>query len=199
MAKAITERQKQVLGFVEAYIARHQYPPTVREIAAHFAVSSKAAHDHLKALERKGLVQCGSRQSRSISVTQTEDHSSSVRIPVIGHVAAGLPVLAEENFSETIDVPRGMLGSGKHFALEVRGDSMAGAGIMDGDMAIIRHQETATNGEIVVAAMDDGITLKRFYLEQNRVRLQAENPDYPPIFTSSLRVVGKLVSLIRKY
>ncbi len=199
MAKAITERQKQVLGFVEAYIARHQYPPTVREIASHLAVSTKAAHDHLKALERKGLVHCGTRQSRSISVPHPEEESASERIPIIGHVAAGAPVLAEENFSDTLDVPRTMLGPGRHFALEVRGDSMSGVGIMDGDMAIIRHQETASSGEIVVAALEDGVTLKRFFREQNRVRLQSENPDYPPIFTSNLRVVGKLVSLIRKY
>jgi len=118
---------------------------------------------------------------------------------VLGRVAAGLPLLAEENLEGTVKLPRDFVKRGPHFALHVTGDSMRDAGIIDGDIAVFRQQQTAENGDIVVAMVDEAVTLKRFFKEKNRVRLQAENSDYPPIFTQNVRVLGRLAHLIRRY
>ena len=199
--KAITSRQSEVLDFIKAFIGEHHFPPTMREISENFSISVKGAYDHVKALEKKGYLKIDNNRSRTIEVVgYDEPVDEQVReIPILGNVAAGLPLLAEENLEGTVRLPTEHLGSGSHFALHVRGDSMRNAGIMDGDLAVFRQQPVAENGDIVVAMVEEAVTLKRFYREKNRVRLQAENPAYPPIFTQHVRVLGKLAHLIRSY
>ncbi|MCQ2604052.1 MAG: transcriptional repressor LexA [Spirochaetia bacterium] len=196
--KKLTERQTQVLDFIKKYKILHSYAPSTRDVADHFSMSVRGAYDHIIALRKKGFITADSHRSRSIGITN--DNMSIVRVPVLGNVAAGLPLLAEQNLDGYVAIPENVLGHGTHFALKVKGDSMKDAGILDGDTAILVQQETAENGSIVVALLNnESITLKRFFNEQNRVRLQAENPIYPPIYTSNVRVVGKLVYLVRSY
>lgn len=197
--KSITKRQQEVLDFIKSYIADHHFPPTMREISDYFGISVKGAYDHVKALERKRFINLGSNRSRTIEVLGDNEEDELVAIPILGNVAAGKPLFAEENHDGDLKLPQHLLPKGKHFALHVRGDSMRDAGIMEGDLAVIRQQEVANNGEIVVAVVDEAVTLKRFYKEKNRVKLQAENPAYPPIFTQDVRLLGKLVHLIRRY
>lgn len=196
----LTERQKQVLEFIRDFIRTNRFPPTIREISQHFCFSVKGGYDHVKALQRKGAVKCRGNRSRAIEITDGSAADPPMRsVPILGSVAAGKPLFAEENFQGTVSVPAAGFAKGQHFALHVKGDSMRDAGILDGDLVIVRHASDAENGEIVVAMVDDAVTLKRFYKEKNRVRLKAENPRYPPIYTQNIRILGKLASLIRRY
>ncbi|MFP4484116.1 MAG: transcriptional repressor LexA [Spirochaetaceae bacterium] len=199
--KTITKRQQEVLDFIKAYIDEHSYPPTIREISDNFGISVKGAYDHVKAIEKKGYIGLNNHRSRTIEVLDRgrPEEEPLVTVPLLGNVAAGKPLFAEENYDGGIPVPQQLIGQGAHFALHVRGDSMSGAGIMDGDVAIIRQQPTAENGDIVVATVDEAVTLKRFYKETNRVKLKAENPKYPPIYTQDVRILGKLAHIIRSY
>jgi len=196
----LTDRQKQVLEFIRDFIRTNRYPPTIREIAEHFGFSVKGGYDHVKALQRKGVLKCRGNRSRAIEITDGSIGDPQVRtVPILGNVAAGKPLFAEENFQGTVNVPMPLFSKGQHFALHVKGDSMRDAGILDGDLVIVRCAADAENGEIVVAMVDDAVTLKRFYKEKNRVRLKAENPRYPPIYTQNVKILGKLASLIRHY
>jgi repressor LexA len=199
--KAPTSRQTEVLDFLKSFLGGHKYPPTIREIAAHFGISVKGAYDHVKALEKKGLIACDNNRSRAIEIIETQSDSDNRQrqVPLLGHVAAGMPLFAEENNEGSLSLPASMVGSGDVFALRVEGESMIGAGIMDGDVAVFAHQPHAENGQIVVAMVDEAVTLKRFYKEKNRVRLQAENPAYPPLYTADVRILGRLVALVRSY
>ncbi len=198
--KAATRRQEEVLDFVKEFLLINKYPPTIREIADHFDLSVMGAYNHVKALSKKGLIRSNSNKSRSIEVIGDNDDDSLVSVPILGRVAAGIPVMAEENFEGNLLLPQDFLDRGNHFALRVHGDSMIGAGILDGDMAVIKSQATAENGEIVVAMTgDDAVTLKRFFQERTRIKLQAENPAYNPIYSQGVRILGKLVTVIRKY
>lgn len=198
--KAITQRQSEVLSYIKAFITQHKFPPTIREISESFSISVKGAYDHVKALEKKHFIRLDNNRSRTIEVLDEEESTDrSVEVPVVGNVAAGLPLLAEENLDGSVKLPEDYVRKGQHFALHVTGDSMRDAGIMDGDIAVFRQQPTAENGDIVVAMVEEAFTLKRFFKEKNRVRLQAENPDYPPLFTQNVRVLGKLAHLIRRY
>lgn len=199
--REITRRQSEVLGYIRSFITDHHFPPTIREISEHFSISVKGAYDHVKALEKKGFLKIDNNRSRTIEVIGHDEppEHEVLEIPVLGNVAAGVPLLAEENLEGKVRLPAEHLGRGDHFALHVRGDSMRDVGIMDGDLAVFRQQEVANNGDIVVAMVDEAVTLKRFFKEKNRVRLQAENPDYPPIFTQTVRVLGRLAHLIRTY
>lgn len=199
--KAPTRRQTEVLDFIKSFLSGHKYPPTIREVAAHFGISVKGAYDHVKALEKKGLIACDNNRSRAIEIIEesSDSESSQRQVPVLGHVAAGMPLFAEENNEGSLSLPSSMVGNGEVFALRVEGESMIGAGIMDGDIAVFAHQAHAENGQIVVAMVEEAVTLKRFYKEKNRVRLQAENPAYPPIYTADVRILGRLVATIRSY
>lgn len=202
--KELTERQREVLSFITKYINKHTYPPTIREIANHFSISVKGAYDHLGALKKKGRLRLGDKRSRTIEVirdeAEKEASEESVEVPILGTVAAGRPLLAEENWDGSLKLPYSMLKrNGQYFALRVRGDSMLLAGIVDGDIAVIEKQEMVNNGEIVVAVVDDAVTLKRFYKESSRIRLQPENPDYSPIYCQDVRLLGRLAGLIRSY
>ena len=198
--KAITKRQSEVLTYIKTFIDEHHFPPTIREISEHFSISVKGAYDHVKALERKGYIRLDNNRSRTIEVLDgSRPNDRLVEVPILGNVAAGVPLLAEENREGAVRLPADQVGSGEHFALHVAGDSMKNAGIMDGDVAVFRQQPVANNGDIVVAMVDEAVTLKRFFREKNRVRLQAENEAYPPIFTQNVKILGKLAHLIRNY
>jgi len=198
----LTDRQKEVLGYIETFIDENPYPPTIREIASHFSMSVKGAYDHLKALERKGRLRAGGGRSRKIELigrSARNARQATVELPLLGSVAAGKPIFAEENYESTIHVPEAMVGQSRCFALRVRGDSMINAGILDGDLAVIEQRQLAEDGEIVVAAIEDAVTLKRFYKEKARVRLEPENPAYSPIFTQDARILGRLRGIVRTY
>jgi repressor LexA len=200
--KGLTERQREVFEFIRSFIRSHRYPPTIREIATYFNFSVKGSYDHLKALERKGFLRCHENRSRAIEITEEPEGEKGTRlvsIPLLGNVAAGKPLFAEENLQGHVQVPAEWVDTRSHFALKVKGDSMEDAGIMDGDTVVVSHQNTAENGDIVVAMVDEAVTLKRFFIEKNRVKLRAENPKYPPIFTQNVRILGKLAFLMRKY
>ena len=199
--KNLTKRQQEILDFIKSFISSHKYPPTIREIASNFAISVKGAYDHVKALEKKQQIHCDIGRSRAIEiVTGEEEAAGFIEVPILGHVAAGIPLFAEENWEGVLKIAAENLTKAKHFALRVQGDSMEGAGILDGDTAVFEQRQTADNGDIVVAAInDEAVTLKRFYKEKNRVRLKAENPIYPPIYTQNVRILGKLSRIIRSY
>jgi repressor LexA len=199
--KGLTKRQTEVLSFIKGYIRDHKFPPTVREISENFEISVRGAYDHIKALEKKQVLRCDNMRSRAMEVLDSDpaDEEPTTRVPVLGTVAAGRPISSEENYEGYLSVPVGLLQNGCHFAVHVRGDSMIDAGIMEGDLAIVKEQNTADNGEIVVAMIDEAVTLKRFYKEANRIRLQSENRKYPPIYTRDLRILGKLAHIYRSY
>ena len=201
--KEATERQKQVLDFIAGYIKTHAYPPTIREVAEFFSISIKGAHDHLTALRKKGLLKQGDKKPRTLELLKNKDDESEAfaEIPILGNVAAGQPIMAVENMDGSIKFHRTLLKKNKqYFALRVMGDSMTDAGIMDGDTAIIEHQNTVKNGEIAVVMLDDAVTLKTFYLESARIKLQPENSKYSPTYCSKdVRILGKLSHIYRSY
>jgi repressor LexA len=204
--KGLTPRQREVFDFIRSFIHTKRYPPTIREIALNFGFSVKGSYDHVKALQKKGFIRCAGNRSRAIEVVaDTEADQAAERapnlvsVPVLGSVAAGKPLFADENLTGWIQVPAASLKKGQHFALQVRGDSMKDAGIMDGDVVVVSHQDTAENGEIVVAMIDEAVTLKRFFVEKNRVRLKSENAKYPPLYTQNVRILGRLAFLMRSY
>jgi repressor LexA len=199
--KRLTKRQREVLDFIKLYINTNKYPPTVREIAKSFEISVKGGYDHIKALEKKNFIKCNFKRSRAIEVLESiiESSEKMAVIPILGTVAAGIPLFADENFDGNVELPPGFLGKGQYFAVKVKGDSMKDAGILDGDVAVINHQEAADNGEIVVAMVDEAVTLKRLFVEKNRIKLKSENLQYPPIYTQNARILGKLTCIIRKY
>jgi len=201
--KEATERQKEVLGFIAKYINVHAYPPTIREVADFFSISVKGAHDHLTALRKKGLLKQGDKKSRTIELvkTGTEEAEEFAEIPILGTVAAGRPILAIENMEGSIRIHRSLLKNNRqYFVLKVKGDSMEEAGIIDGDTAVIEQQNVVRNGEIAVVMLDESVTLKTFYRENARIRLQPENSKYSPIFCSrDVRILGRLAHIFRSY
>ncbi len=198
--KTLTARQKEVLDFISSYLDSHAYPPTIREIAESFSISVKGAYDHVKAIEKKGFLRLGENRSRALELLRRDKPEHSVvELPLLGSVAAGKPITADENYSGVVHVPADMIRAAACFALSVRGDSMKDVGIFHGDIAVIEQRQTADNGEIVVAMIDDAVTLKRFFRENNRVKLMAENSAYAPIYTQDVRILGRLRGIIRKY
>ncbi|MDR1143614.1 MAG: transcriptional repressor LexA [Spirochaetaceae bacterium] len=199
--KELTLRQREVLTFIAEYIHSHSYPPTIREVAEYFAISVKGAYDHVSALKRKGRIKVGNKQSRTMELVDFKgdrEYLGIVEIPLLGVVAAGRPILAEENWDGSIPVHSSFLKKNRqYFALKVRGDSMKDAGILDKDTALIQKQNTARNGDIVVAVVEEAVTLKRFFRETNRIRLQPENAAHNPIYSQDVRVLGKLAYVIR--
>ena len=200
--KKPTKRQEEVLSFIAGYIRSHTYPPTIREVADNFSISVKGAHDHLTALKKKGLLKQGDKKPRTLELIKNgEEKQDFEEIPILGTVAAGRPILSVENMDGSIRLDRSLLKNNKeYFALRVRGDSMKDAGIMDGDTAVIEEQNTVHNGDIAVVMLDEAVTLKTFYQESTRIRLQPENPKYSPIYCSGdVRILGKLAHIFRSY
>jgi repressor LexA len=198
----LTPRQKEIYDFLLKTIREKGYAPSIPEIGSRFKIAStNGVSDHLKALERKGYIRrIGKRAIEVLSALGAPVLSAVRDIPVLGRVPAGKPFLSEENTEGFLTITNDM-GSGKLFALQVKGDSMIDAGILDGDRVIVKQQGTAENGEIVCAMIDGEATLKRFYKKGNVITLKAENEDYAPITLSAgeFRIVGRVVGLMRKF
>ena len=199
--KQMTKKQQDVYEFIVTRIDRQGFPPTVREIGENFEISVKGAYDHLKAIERKGFIKCSSSKSRAIEIMDRIPlaNDQMLRVQLMGSTSAGVPILAEQNVEEEFYLPKSLLGEQSEvFALRVRGDSMIGAGIHDGDLALVRMQAHANDGDIVVAMIEDEATIKRFFRQQNRFRLQPENPEYQPLVVSGIEILGKVVWVFRR-
>ena len=199
VAKSLTPRQEQVLEFIQEEIRSRGYPPTVREICQGLGLrSSSTVHAHLSQLEKKGYIRRDPTKPRAIEVL-AEDDDHLIPVPIIGRVTAGEPSLAVESLEGTMTLPKDFVGSGENFLLRVRGDSMIGAGILDGDLVLVRRQDTADNGDIVVALVNgEEATVKRFFREKDYIRLQPENEHLEPIITKELRVLGKVIGVLRR-
>lgn len=199
--KGITARQQQVLDFISDFTKENTYPPTVREIGTHFGISLRAVQDHIAALQKKGYLSQSQKRARSLTVTQNKANLPFVsKVPVLGTVAAGKPLLSEENLDGYVNLTEPFVRPGKtYFALRVRGQSMINAGILEGDLAVVEQAQTAVDGQIVVAVIDNAITLKRFYKESSRIKLQPENPAFEPIYSTDVTIVGTLSNIVRTY
>ncbi len=194
------DNQQRILEYIKSEIQTKGYPPSVREIANAVGLkSTSTVHGHLTRLEKKGLLHRDAMKPRAMEVIGDPNfvRNATTAIPVVGRVTAGQPILAEENVDEYIPIPDAMLGDGEHFILLVKGESMIQAGIMDGDYVVVRKQQEANNGDIVVAMIEDSATVKRFYKEHGHFRLQPENPTMDPIYTDEVTILGKVVSLYR--
>ena len=202
MLPALTDRQKAIYDFLLKTIREKGFAPSIPEIGQKFKIAStNGVSDHLKALEKKGYIhRVGKRAIEVANALGKPALSMTVEVPVVGRVAAGKPFLSEENIEGMITIPDD-IGSGKRFALEVKGDSMIGAGIMEGDRVIVKQQGSAENGEIVCALIEGEATLKRFFKKDGVVTLRAENEKYPPITVTEgeFRIAGKVVGLLRKF
>jgi repressor LexA len=197
----LTKRQREIFEYVKRYGEEHGYPPTVRDIGKAIGLtSSSTVHAHLANLEKLGLLRRDPTKPRAIEVLVDKAKAAvaPAGLPVVGQVAAGRPVLAEENIEEYIPVPQIAGGDEGGFVLRVKGDSMVKAGIFEGDYVIVRPQETAADGEIVVALVEDEATVKRFYREQDHVRLQPENDALEPIRSRDVQVLGRVVGVCRR-
>jgi repressor LexA len=200
----LTDRQRQILEYIKSEVHLRGYPPSVRDIGSAVGLSSSSTvHSHLSALEAKGLIRRDPSKPRALEVLDFRDTSRGAglshvhAVPLVGQVAAGAPILAAENIEATIPLPD-ELADDTNFILRVKGDSMIEAGIFDGDYLVIRQQQTADNGDIVVAMMDEEATVKTFYREAGRIRLQPENATMEPIYSTDVTILGKVVSLFRR-
>jgi repressor LexA len=197
----LTKRQQEIFEFVKRYVGEHGYPPTVRDIGKAIGLtSSSTVHAHLANLEKLGLLKRDPTKPRALEVLVDKARSavSPGGLPLVGQVAAGSPVLADENIEEYVLVPGIAGGDEGEFVLKVKGDSMVNAGILEGDHVIVRKQDTAKNGEIVVALVGDEATVKRFFREQEHVRLQPENETMEPILTRDVKLLGRVVGVCRR-
>ena len=204
----LTKRQQQVLDYIREEIVDKGYPPSVREIGEALGLSSSSTvHSHLSSLEAKGLLRRDPSKPRALELLGNaalspvdrlpfDDRKVTV-LPLVGRVAAGAPILAEENIEDEIPLPTDVVGDTTSFLLRVQGDSMIEAGILDGDHVAVRQQSTATNGDIVVAMLDEEATVKRFFRESDRIRLQPENETMEPIYVRDVVILGKVVALFR--
>ena len=197
----ITKRQKELLDYVRGYIAKNGYAPTLEEIGRHFSLASLATvHKHLTNLERKGRIRRHANQSRALEVVPDPTVGRAVQVPLLGRVAAGTPIEAVET-PETVTLPEELLGRGETFALRVRGDSMIGDGILDGDLVVVESRPTADNGSTVVALVRGDATVKKIYRERGRVRLMPANDRVPPIVAraADVEIRGVVIAVLRRY
>ncbi len=202
MAKGkISAKQQEILDYIKTQILERGFPPSVREIceAVHLR-STSSVHSHLETLEKNGYIHRDPTKPRTIEILD-EDFNLGRRevanVPIIGHVAAGEPILAEQNIEEYFPVPVSMLPNKQTFLLEVKGESMINAGILSGDYVLVQEENTASNGEMVVAMIEDGATVKTFYREKNYIRLQPENDYMDPIIGTDITVIGKVIGVFR--
>ena len=208
----LSERQQEILDFLNLFTVKNGYPPSVREIGEAVGLSSSSTvHSHLNALEDKGYIRRDPSSARALTVISQRETASApevkntperlprnvVKLPLVGRVAAGMPTLAEENIEESMLLPTQIVGDTSSFLLTVKGDSMIEAGILDGDYVVVKEQPTASNGDIVVALIDDEATVKTFYKESDRIRLQPENHTMTPIYSREVMILGKVVALLR--
>ncbi len=198
----LSKRQNDVFQYIKSYIDKQGYAPCVRDICNALNLkSTSTAHAHLTKLERKGYISRDPAKPRTIMILDgsAAPKERFVRVPVVGRVAAGVPITAIENIEEYLSLPHSLLGTDDVFILNVSGDSMTGAGIFDNDKIIAKKQEFAQNGDIVVAMIEDEATVKRFYLENGQVKLQPENDSYQPIYTKDMNILGKVIGVLRMF
>ncbi len=201
----LTARQREVLDFVRAFAADQGYPPTVREIGAHFGFVPRSVFDHLKALERKGYLRRRSSKSRSLEILDASGSPArprGVAVPIVGRVAAGDPLLAVQNIEGSLWLSPEWVNGGETFLLRVQGESMVDAHILPGDYALVRRQPAAEHGDIVIALLNEEATVKRLLLKGDQVVLKPENPAMKPITVrrgdSRLQIVGKVIGILRR-
>jgi repressor LexA len=202
LVKDLTKRQKEIFDYIGTYLSKHGYPPTVREIGKAVGLhSSSTVHAHLSKLESLGVLRRDPSKPRALEV-MVQRAKKAVRptgLPLVGQVAAGSPILAEENIEDYLEVPDVVGGEDGDYILRVRGESMKDAGILEGDFVVVRPTERARDGEIVVALVgDEEATVKRFFREKDRVRLQPENKSMKPIRSRDVRVLGRVVGVFRR-
>jgi len=205
----LSKRQAAIYDYICSYTAERGFPPSVREIGSAVGLASPSTvHMHLKVLQERGLIRRDSKKPRTIEVvnddtaqhlaTVTQDANNNViTLPIVGNVAAGTPILAEQNIEDSITLPTSIVGDSSSFVLKVRGQSMINAGIFDGDYVIVREQHDAHDGEIVVALIDESATVKTFYREKDQIRLQPENDAMNPIYVKDASIIGRVTALIR--
>jgi repressor LexA len=208
--RAVTEKQLRILDVVREFTAEHGYPPSVREIGEQVGLSSSSTvQSHLKTLERRGLLRRDPTKPRALVAADyvrpaapvpasAADQPEIVMIPVVGRVAAGVPITAAENLEETFVLPADFVRRPGTFMLRIKGDSMIDAAILDGDLIVVAPKPDATDGEIVVAMIDGEATVKRFYRERGRVRLQPENSTMEPIYADDVTIVGRVEAVVRR-
>jgi len=203
LAEVLTPKQQKILDFLKSGIKLHGYPPTVREICIAVGLSSTSTvHAHLETLERKGYIRRSAGKNRSTEILEPDFYTSSrelVYVPIVGRVAAGVPILAEENIEDTFPIPIDYIKNDSCFMLNVRGDSMIDKGILDGDLVLVRQQQTADEGDIIIALLDDSATVKIFNMEDKRIRLSPANKALSPIYTDECDILGKVIGLYRRY
>lgn len=197
----ISNKQKEILEYIKEEILKRGYPPSVREICESVNLkSTSSVHSHLETLEKNGYIRRDPTKPRAIEIC--DDNFQMVRtemvsLPVVGQVAAGCPILAEQNIDNYFPVPADIVPSGESFVLKVKGDSMINAGIFSGDQIFVNCCETASNGDTVVALIDDSATVKTFYKEKDHIRLQPENDDYDPIIVNDCQILGRVFGVFR--
>lgn len=197
----ITTKQQQILEYIKEEILKRGYPPAVREICEAVGLkSTSSVHSHLETLEKNGYIRRDPTKPRAIEIVDDsfqQVRTDMISIPVIGRVAAGEPIFADQNIESYFPVPTAMVPSGDSFVLKVKGDSMINAGIFSGDQIFVHACDTANNGDMVVALIDDGATVKTFYKESDHIRLQPENDDMDPIIVNDCRILGRVFGVFR--
>lgn len=202
MTRIKSNKQLEIYEFIKSHIRQKGYPPSVREIGAAVGLSSTSTvHGHLERLEKKGLIKRDATKPRTIEVVENSmGRKEMINIPIIGTITAGAPILAVENIEDTFPLPADYVkNSNQLFILKVSGESMIDAGIFDGDFCIIEKTNSAENGDIVAALIENEATLKRFFKEKDHIRLQPENKTMKPIIVQDCKIIGKLVGLYRRY
>jgi len=201
MAKdELSDRRSQILDYIIRTSHERGYPPTVREIGQAVGLtSSSSVHFHLRTLEKAGYLERDGSLTRALRPKKVAHAQPAVIVPLVGRVAAGEPILATENIEENLPLPEGLFPDGDLFLLRVKGDSMIKAGIMDGDMVVVQRRQTADNGDIIVAMLDEEATVKRFYQHDHAVELKPENDALEPIITREAQILGKVCGVIRSY
>lgn len=210
--RRLSPRQQHILEYIHQYVREHGYPPSVREIGRAVGLkSSSTVHGHLARLEAHGFLRRDASKPRAIELLHIPGHrrrtggagaarAPRVRhVPLLGRVAAGQPILAVQDPESTFPLPSAWVGDEPVFMLRVQGDSMIDAGILSGDLLVVRQQDTAADGDIVVALLDDDVTVKRFFREAQRIRLQPANQHMEPIYTNQVRILGRVIGLMRQY
>lgn len=204
MYEDLTQKQIEILLYIKSEVQRQGYPPAVRDICKGVNLkSTSTVHSHLEKLEAKGYIRKDPTKPRAIEILDKNDDfllapKKTVDIPIVGKVTAGTPILAVENIEDTYPVPLELVEGHDVFMLKIQGESMIDAGILDGDLVLVKEQKNALNGDIVVALLEDEATVKRFFKEKDRIRLQPENQFMEPIYATNVSVLGKVIGLFRR-
>lgn len=205
MYNDLSEKQIEILNYIKYQISSKGYPPAIREICMALQIrSTSTVHNQINILESKGYIRRDPTKNRALEVLSKDDEvmfptKKTIDVPIIGQVTAGEPILAQEQIEDTFPIPIDFASKGSLFFLKIKGESMINAGILDGDMVLVRQQNTANNGDIVVALIEDSATVKTYYREVDHVRLQPENDAMSPIIVKQASILGKVISLIRNY